>query len=113
MMNDNELLVLLKEFIQESKEASLANEKEHKEINKCLNAIKLKVGAVESLCENSANIRQSCFKKQDDFEVRLREVELLKPLKTLPKQFNALAFKVYAVMALATFINIAASYFLK
>jgi len=113
MEDDQMLLSLLKDFIKEAKESAIANADGYKEINECLTKLKLQVSVVEGLCQGSVDIRRACFKKQDDFEVRLRDVELLKPLKTLPKQFNALAFKVYAVMGLATFANIAASYFLK
>lgn len=112
-METDPLLELLREFIKESKEASIINAKEHKEINVCLGQLKLKIGAVESLCQNADNIRQACFKKQDDFEARLREVELLKPLKDLPDKFDALAIKVYGIVGAMTLIMLFAGWMLK
>ena len=112
-METDALLELLKEFIQESKEAAIVNAKEHKDINKCLTAMKVQIGAVENLCQNSADVRKTCFKKQDDFEARLREVELLKPLQDLPAKMDALAIKVYGIVGATTVIMLFAGWMLR
>ena len=112
-METDALLELLKEFIKESKEAAIANVKEHKDINRCLTAMKVQIGAVENLCQNSADVRRACFKKQDDFEDRLRKVELLKPLNDLPKKFEDLAIKVYGIVGAMTLIMLLAGWMLR
>ena len=105
MEDDQMLLSLLKDFIKEAKELAIANADEHKEINECLTKLKLQVGVVEGLCQSSADIRRTCFKKQDDFEIRLREVEVLKPLKSLPKKFEDLAINVYKIMGASAIVT--------
>ena len=112
-MENDELLSLLKEFIKESKEADAVNVKEHKEINSCLNALKIKITKVESLCESSDNLRRTCFQKQDDIEERMRHVEKLLPLDKLLDKFDILTLKVYSVIGAMTVIMLIAGWVLK
>ena len=105
MEDDQMLLSLLKDFIKEAKESAIANADGYKEINECLTKLKLQVSVVEGLCQSSVDIRRACFKKQDDFEIRLREVEVLKPLKNLPKKFEDLAINVYKIMGASAIVT--------
>jgi len=112
-MENNELLSLLKEFIKESKDADAVNVIEHKEINTCLNTLKVKITKVESLCEASEGLRETCYQKQNDIENRMRRVEKLLPLENLADKFDTLAFKVYGVMGAMTLVMLIAGWFLK
>jgi len=113
-MEINDLLVLLKEFIVESKEADVLNTKEHKEITACNGALKIQLSKVEALCEAASTIRHDCFKKQDDLEDRMRTVEKIIPgIKELPDKFDKLAVKVYGIMGAMTVVMVVVSWVLR
>lgn len=119
-MDNDPLLALLKEFIKEYKESAIINAQEHKEINQCLSSVKLKLGSVEGLCQNSDRIRKNCYKKQDDVELRLRELELMKPLLDLPDKFDtvvakfdSLAGKVYKIVGAMTLVMAVAGWMMR
>ena len=113
-MENNELLLLLKEYIVESKEADVLNTKEHKEINACVNSLKIKMGKVETLCESSNTARETCFKHQADIESRMREAEkIIHAVKDLPEKFDKLAVKVYGITGAMTLVMLLAGWMLR
>ena len=74
-MEKNELFDLLKQYIEDSKATDVVNLEDHKTINKCLTEIKVQLKGFESYATNSDGIRATCFQKQNDMELRVREVE--------------------------------------
>jgi len=113
-MENKELLSLLKEYISESREADILNTREHKEINVCVNSLKIKMGKIETLCETSNTIRETCFKQQADIESRMREAEkVIHAVKDLPEKFDRLAVKVYGITGAMTLVMLLAGWMLR
>ena len=90
---------LLQGFMDENRETL-------KGINTCLTDLKARLGTVEGLCENSRELRQTCFAQQLDVETRMRIVEKIIPkLEDLPddvdkldKKFDGLTWRVGMVV---------------
>ena len=106
-MDHGELVVMIKDFIAEQKEANKDN-------LRCLNLWKNRMTKLESDFENCSGNRVVCTNIHTDIEARMRSVEKLMPLmEKIPEKMDHLAIKVYTSMGIMTVLLILAGVWLK